>query len=381
MDDQLVYLVGTSCVDCAESWLDGTTLYLRPTSDGGVEVTPIEFLDLVPIFSLAPTSPPPPQPTPAMTVDTTTLVRGQPLTVTVTAFLSAFVLIESDGGEIPLGPVDLDETGSGTLVAPVPRDAPLGPANLIAEGVGRDRCEDGALIRVTVVSGPGSATAFPSPPATDTAAPPPLVRANVHADEQPTPTPTPTDPEPPSLSFVTGSVNASAVVDKDGTIGTDSDELDWDWVSGWQFAADFATARVDVARPITDQGDASWQITYDEATRIVITEHVPDGYALIDVRCQWSPDDMTVVPLAIERDGTSISWTAPVGTWFEHGFWCIFVNVVEAKGESPTPPPTDTAPAPGSRGADPRRVVLVGFAALVAGMLVLRTDPAARGRP
>jgi hypothetical protein len=263
---------------------------------------------------------------------------------------------------------------------------PLGPANLIAEGVGRDRCEDGAVIRVRVVSSPGSATAFPSPPATDTAAPPPVVRGGEHADENPTPTPTPSDPEPPSFSFVTGSVNASAVVDKDGTIGTDADELDWDWVSGWHFAADFATARVDVAGPTTDDGgNASWEITYDEATPIVITEHVPDGYALIDVRCQWSPDDMTVVPLAIERDGTSISWMAPVGTWFEHGFWCIFVNVVEAKGESPTPPPTDTAPAPGAHGKDPWRVVLVAFAALVAGLLVLRTDrgtdPAARVRP
>ena len=57
-DDQLVYEVGSSCVDCSDSWLDGTTIYVRPMSDGGVEVTPIDLLDLVPIFSLTPASRP-----------------------------------------------------------------------------------------------------------------------------------------------------------------------------------------------------------------------------------------------------------------------------------------------------------------------------------
>jgi hypothetical protein len=168
-DDQLVYEVSSSCIDCSASWLDSTTIYLRPSSDGGIEATPVMWLDLVPIFSLAPASRPAPQPM-AVAVDTTTLVRGRQLTVTVTGFLSAFVLIESDAvGDVPLGPVDLDERGSGTLVVPIPHDAPLGRANLLAEGIGRDRCEGGAVVRVTVVSGPGSATALPTPPATDTA--------------------------------------------------------------------------------------------------------------------------------------------------------------------------------------------------------------------
>ena len=168
-DDQLVYEVGSSCVDCSDSWLDGTTIYLRPTSDGGIEVTPVMSLDLVPIFSLAPATRPAPQPTMDFSLDTTTLVRGQPLTVAVAGFLFAFVLIESDAGAaVPLGPVDLDETGSGTLVAPIPRDAPLGPATLLAEGAGRDHCEGGVQVRVTIVSGPGIDTALPTPPATDT---------------------------------------------------------------------------------------------------------------------------------------------------------------------------------------------------------------------
>ena len=170
-EDQLVYEVGSSCVDCSGSWLDGTRIYLRPTGDGGVEFTPVEWLDLVPIFSLVPASRPAPQPTMAVEVDTTTLVRGRELTVTVTGFLFAFVLIESRaGGDVPLGPVGLDEQGSGTLVATIPRDAPLGRADLFAEGTGLDRCEGGAVVRVTIVSAPGSATALPTPPETDTAA-------------------------------------------------------------------------------------------------------------------------------------------------------------------------------------------------------------------
>jgi hypothetical protein len=169
-DDQVVYEVGTSCIDCSDSWINSTTIYLRPTSDGGVEVTPVMSLDLVPIFSLAPASRPAPQPTMAVSVDTTTLVRGRHLTVTVAGFLFAFVLIESHaGGDVPLGSVDLDERGSGTLTALIPRDAPLGRADLFAEGTGRDRCEGGVVVEVTVVSGPGSATALPTPPATDTA--------------------------------------------------------------------------------------------------------------------------------------------------------------------------------------------------------------------
>ena len=169
-DDQLVYEVSSSCIDCSVSWLDGTTIYLRPMSDGSIEVTPVEWLDLVPIFSLAPASRPAPLPTMAVAVDTPTLVRGRQLTVTVAGFLSAFVTIESDGGGyVALGFVDLDERGSGTLVAPIPRDAPLGRADLFADGLGLDRCEGGAVVKVTIVSGPGSATALPTPPATDTA--------------------------------------------------------------------------------------------------------------------------------------------------------------------------------------------------------------------
>ena len=138
-------------------------------SDGGLEVTPVMVLDLVPIFSLAPASRPAPQPTMDVMVDTTTLVRGQQVTVTVTGFLFAFVLIESDaGGDFALGPVDLDEQGFGTLVAPIPGDAPLGRADLFAEGSGRDRCEGGAVLRVTVVSGPGGAPE-PTLPPTDAA--------------------------------------------------------------------------------------------------------------------------------------------------------------------------------------------------------------------
>ena len=170
-DDQLVYEVGASCVDCSGSWLDSTTIYVRPTSDGGIEITPVESLDLVPIFSLTPASPPAPHATMDAMVDPTTLVRGQHVAVSVSGFLWAFVLLESDaGGDVPLGPVDLDEEGSGTLVATVPPDARLGPGNVFVDGVGRDRCENGVLVRINVVSGPGSATALPTPPETDIAA-------------------------------------------------------------------------------------------------------------------------------------------------------------------------------------------------------------------
>jgi len=175
-DDQGVYEVGTSCVDCFDQWIDGTRwIYLRPMSDGDLEVTPVESLDLVPIFSLAPASRPAPQPTMDVMLDTTTLVRGQQLTVTVSGFLSAYVLIEAAAhGMVLLGPVDLDEQGSGTLVAPIPGDAPLGRGVLIAEGVGFDLCEGGAALNVRIVSGPGGApepTLPPTDAATSSAAP------------------------------------------------------------------------------------------------------------------------------------------------------------------------------------------------------------------
>ena len=170
-EDQLVYEVGSGCIDCSDTWLDSTTIYVRPLSDGSLEVTPVDWLDLVPIFSLAPAPLPTPQAAMDVSVDTTTLVRGQPVTVTVSGFLAVFVYLEqSTAQEVPLGPVDLDERGSGTLVARVPGDAPLGQAEVFADGVGLDRCENGAIVRVTVVAAPGSNdAALPTPPATDTA--------------------------------------------------------------------------------------------------------------------------------------------------------------------------------------------------------------------
>ena len=89
---------------------------------------------------------------------------------------------------------------------------------------------------------------------------------------------------------------------------------------------------------------------------------------------------MTVAPLPMTRDDSTISWTAPVGTWFEHGFWCTFVNAVDARSGSPTVPPTDVATGPPDVESSPWRLVLVGLASLTAGVLVLRTYPASRSR-
>ena len=86
------------------------------------------------------------------------------------------------------------------------------------------------------------------------------------------------------------------------------------------------------------------------------------------------------VALLVTRDHNTISWTAPVGTWFEHGFWCIFVNVVDGTKAQPTLPQTDTATRYAAPESDAWRIVLVGLASLIAGALVFGSRPAAPGR-
>lgn len=181
---------------------------------------------------------------------------------------------------------------------------------------------------------------------------------------------TPTTPTP--IEEAVGAINAYPVLDEDGDATTQDD---WLQLTSWEFVADFGTAQIDVAHPVSDDlGVAWWYITFRNNTPIEITELVPDGYRLMDVQCGWAPDEETIERLPLKRDGNSVSWTAVVRNSNYHDFWCTFVNVptadVGGATALPTLPPTDAATGSAVVGSDAWRLVLVGFAAIVVGALV-----------
>jgi len=205
-----------------------------------------------------------------------------------------------------------------------------------------------------------------SPPAS----PPPTVTPTA----TPSPTPTPTD------EVVGAFVTVYPVIDRDGDPTTETDWLQG--LPGWEFVADFGTAQVDSALPVSDElGTAFWSITYTVDAPVTITERVPEGYTVIDVRCEWSETDESLperVPTTLDRD--TVSWTARVGTGIFHDFWCFFVNFAPSDEPFPTLPPTDTVSGATSGGASIWRIGLLGLGTLIA-MLVLRHRAGRRPEP
>jgi hypothetical protein len=159
-----------------------------------------------------------------------------------------------------------------------------------------------------------------------------------------TPTPSPTPFPTPDDEVIGAGVSAYPVVDRDGDPSTETDWLQG--LPGWEFDATFGTAQVvGGGNRVTDElGSAWWFITYTADTPVTITEHVPDGYTLIDVKCEWAEtDESPIDPLSTTLDRDTVSWMAVVGTGNYHDFWCFFVNSADGSEPLPTLPPTDTA--------------------------------------
>ena len=183
---------------------------------------------------------------------------------------------------------------------------------------------------------------------------------------------TPTTPTP--IEEAVGAINAYPVLDEDGDATTQDD---WLQLTSWEFVADFGTAQIDVAHPVSDDlGVAWWYITFRNNTPIEITELVPDGYRLMDVQCGWAPDEETIQRLPLKRDGNSVSWTAVVRNSNYHDFWCTFVDVPTADvGARPLCRPCLRRMPPQVRRSSVRTPGVsfsVGFAAIVVGAVVPR---------
>jgi hypothetical protein len=186
-----------------------------------------------------------------------------------------------------------------------------------------------------------------------------------------TPTATPSPTPTPNEVVVGAFVNVYPVIDRDGDPTTETDRIQR--LTGWEFVADFGTAKVDAAFPVSDElGTAFWSITYTVDAPVTITERVPEGYTLIDVRCAWQETDESLPErLTTTLDRDTVSWTAAVGTGIFHDFWCFFVNYDPGGEPLPTLPPTDAVSRSTSGGADIWRTGLLGLGPLIA-LLVLR---------
>jgi hypothetical protein len=195
-----------------------------------------------------------------------------------------------------------------------------------------------------------------------------------------TPTETPSPTQTPNDVVVGAFVDVYPVIDRDGDPTTETDWLQG--LPGWEFVADFGTAQIDSAFPVSDElGTAFWSITYTVDTPVTITEHVPEGYTLIDVRCEWSETDESLpepVPTTLDRD--TVTWTARVGTGIFHDFWCFFVNFAASDEPLPTLPPTDAVSGATSAGANIWRIELLGLGTLIA-LSVLRHRTKRRPEP
>jgi hypothetical protein len=181
-DGELVYSVEDACYDCYRHWIELSMVFVRPTDDGDIEVTPFWF-ERDPSVTLGPGDPPPAVPAGSLVVDSTTVERGQKLTVTVSSYFAWGISIswfvagddewDGDWQELYLGDVDTDADGNGTFAVTVPLGVPDGPAVIAADGWTRyGYCEGLASAMITVAGGPTpapAASALPTLPPTDAA--------------------------------------------------------------------------------------------------------------------------------------------------------------------------------------------------------------------
>ena len=165
-------------------------------------------------------------------------------------------------------------------------------------------------------------------------------------------------------------------IDIDGDLDTVDDR---ERPPSWEFEAAFQdNVEILAADPDTD----SWNISHTgDSTHVVVTEGPQVGYRILTAYC-IDADDAIFHEIPTTLDGNSLAFevSGSEPDNFPRAFSCYFINARVVVGALPTLPPTHAATGSAAPGPDSWRLVLVGLAALIASILVLRSHPAARNR-
>ena len=170
-------------------------------------------------------------------------------------------------------------------------------------------------------------------------------------------------------------------IDTDGDLESSGDR---DLPPSWEFDAAFEDdVEIVAADRDTDRDvPARWLIRHPGgSTRVVVTEVSQNGHWLLAASC-IDADDALAREIPTTLDGNSLSFEVSGNNTFSdepHTFVCDFLNT-PVGAALPTLPPTDAATGSAAPGSEAWRLVLVGLAALIAGILVVRPRPAARSR-
>ena len=170
----------------------------------------------------------------------------------------------------------------------------------------------------------------------------------------------------PETRFV--DIGVGKQIDTDGDLDTVDDR---ETPPSWEFEAAFEdNVEILAADPDTDV----WSISHTgDSTRVVVTEVPQVGYRLLTAFCIDADDVLgPEIPTALEGNSLSFDVSGSDPESFPRAFSCNFINTPVVVGALPTLPPTHAATTSAAPGSNAWRIVLVGLAALIAGILVLR---------
>ena len=171
----------------------------------------------------------------------------------------------------------------------------------------------------------------------------------------------------------TGEIVVSKIIDADGNLDTVDDQTAGE---GWEFDLDLLDGTINQGFPVTNSGGfAGWLIKVGpDGTSATLTEVLQEDFEILDASCIKIAESGNE-PIG-EFDGDSVTFQVEGGEFGTHD--CQFFNARVAA--LATLPPTHAATGSDSLGSDAWRLVLVVLAALIASILLLKSNPAAPSR-